>query len=155
MRAHLVLCLSLVVSGCLPLQTYYRDGASLSLLERDQTACEVRALKEAPVATTVIREPPRFIPARKVCPTPTTCYVKPGYFVPGDVYTVDQNLNLRRKVEQLCMADLGYRRESIPQCPPAVVEAAPKAATTRLPTLTEKSCVIRNKDGTIQIVNRQ
>jgi hypothetical protein len=52
------------------------------------------------------------------------------------------------------MADQGFVPVSIPACPSAVAQAAPQRATTTLPPLNDKSCVIRNDDGSFQIVTR-
>jgi hypothetical protein len=95
------------------------------------------------------------VPPVKKCDGTGKCrIVRAGYFLPGEVITFDPNDGLRNRVEGQCMADKGYAPVSIPPCPDAVARATPSAATKRLPALTSKSCVIRNQNGTFQIVTR-
>jgi hypothetical protein len=70
------------------------------------------------------------------------------------VISYDPNDGLRKQVERQCMADIGYSPVSIPVCPDNVARAVPPAATRVLPALGPKACVIRNRDGSFQIVNR-
>ncbi len=142
------------LAACAPLNTYYKPGASVTALQRQTTACEVEALAKVPPSTQIRRDPPRFVPPRQVCRSPDKCRILPGYFEPGEVYTFDPNANLRRRVEAQCMADKGFAPVSIPACPSGVADAAPRAATRTLPPLTAASCVIRNSDGSFQIVTR-
>ena len=154
MRPIVALYLCLCVIACAPLSIYHKPGVSVSRMQSDQLACEVRALKDAPVANRVRQEPPRFIPARRICDGAGHCTVRHGYWLPGRVYTVDVNADLRKRVETSCMAARGYSPVSIPPCPQSVADAAPVAATRTLPTLAPNSCAIRNDDGSFQIVNR-
>ncbi|MEO0936724.1 MAG: hypothetical protein AAFY38_01065 [Pseudomonadota bacterium] len=142
------------LGACFPVSTYYREGVTLSSLERDETACEVRALRDVPVANQVRQDPPRYIPGARICDASGACVTRPGRYVPGPVYTVDVNADLRRRVTQQCMADRGYVPVTLPACPPGVAQAAPPGATTRLPKLRPEACAIRNSDGSFQIVNR-
>jgi hypothetical protein len=142
------------LGACAPLNTYYKPGADITAVQRQTTACEVEALAKVPVSTQIHRAPPRFIPPREICNSAGRCRVLPGYYEPGAVYTVDPNVDLRNRVETQCMADQGFVPVSIPACPSAVAQAAPQRATTTLPPLNDKSCVIRNDDGSFQIVTR-
>lgn len=142
------------LTACAPLQTYYKTGASVATLNRDTTACEVAALRDVPQSIQIRRKPPIFIAGKQVCGDAGNCTQTPGYYIDGGVESYDQNAGLRIRVEQQCMADKGYAPVSIPVCPDSVANAAPAGATTRLPALTETSCVIRNRDGSFQIVSR-
>ena len=124
----------------------------MDVLEKDTLQCEVKALRQAPVANQIRQNPPRFIPPRQVC-NGTVCHTKPGYWIPGNTYTVDVNRPLRKKVEHSCMAERGYIPAKVPACPPGVAEKAKGPATTRLPDLNENSCFIRNDDGSFRIVS--
>lgn len=155
LRVFLVVMGLIGVIGCAPLETYYKPGASVAVLERDTLACEVKALKDVPASTVVRRLPPVYVPGRKVCNSEGACKRTRGYYVPGGIERYDPNEGLRYRVERQCMADKGYAPVSIPQCPQSVAQAAPAGRTTRLPTLNEGSCVIRNADGSVQIVQRQ
>lgn len=141
--------------ACAPLNTYYKPGATLSALQRDATACQVSALRDVPASTQVRRIPPQYVPPVKKCDEAGQCrVVRAGYFIPAEVITFDPNDGLRHRVAGQCMADKGYAPVSIPPCPDAVARATPVAQTKRLPVLNAKSCVIRNRDGTFQIVTR-
>lgn len=141
------------VAACAPLSLYYRPGASVAQMQTDTTNCEVKALREAPVANQIRRSPPVYFPGTRYCDPRGRCYTSPGYWLDGPIYTVDVNASLRQRVTNQCMAEKGYRPASIPQCPQNVAAAAPAGTTTTLPTLTADSCVINNRDGTWQIVN--
>ncbi|MCR8827237.1 hypothetical protein [Pseudosulfitobacter koreensis] len=148
------LLIMLALPACAPLTLYYKPGVPVEKLKRDTTACQVQALRDAPVANQVRRTPPRYVPARRVCNSAGSCSTTGGYYLPGEIYTVDVNAPLRKRVEDQCMADLGYSPASIPACPQGIKQAAAPAATATLPRLTPKSCAIRNPDGTFQIVNQ-
>lgn len=152
MRIWIPLALAVALSACAPLNTYYREGAPVKALVADETACQVDALAKAPVANEIRREPPYYVRERRVCKHNGNCSYTGGYWIPGEVYTVDVNAPLRTKVERQCMAAKGYSPVEIPVCPPRIERAAPKGSTTILPRLSEGSCVIRNEDGSFQIV---
>ena len=144
----------LFLVGCAPLNTYYKPGVSVNALERQTTACQTRALREVPSSTQVRRTPPRYIPGSRVCNAAGTCVTRPGRYIPGELVTFDPNDGLRKRVEAQCMADKGYAPVSIPPCPDSIARATPARATTTLPNLNRNSCVIRNSDGSFQIVTR-
>lgn len=148
------LILTLALPACAPLTLYYKAGTPVATQQRDTTACEVLALRDAPVANQVRRTPPTYVPPRRVCNSAGACSTTGGYYLPGEVYTVDVNAPLRKRVETQCMADRGYSPTSIPACPAGVKQAAPVGTTSTLPRLTPKSCAIRNSDGSFQIVNQ-
>lgn len=148
-----ILFLMMTLAACGPVNMYYRPGVDVSRLNADQTACEVQALKDAPVANQIRQHPPIYVPGARKCDAAGNCVVYPGHWVGGGFYTVDVNAGLRRRVQDMCMARKGYDPVSLPRCPQSVVRAAPKQTTGRLPRLTESTCVIRNDDGTWQIVN--
>ncbi|MEX0310096.1 MAG: hypothetical protein AB3N17_07580, partial [Tateyamaria sp.] len=154
MRAVFSLSLVCLLAGCLPLSTFYAEGVSFAQLDRDNTNCDVRALRDAPVANQVRQGPPRYV-SRRYCDAEGKCYTRGGFWVPGDIYTVDVNAGLRQRVKAQCMGDLGYRAVEIPACSAAVQRAAPPGQTTILPRLSENTCVIRNDNGSIQIVRTQ
>lgn len=145
----------LAATACAPLTTYYKPGASVAALNRQTTACQVKALRDVPASTQVRRLPPEYVPARHHCTAPGNCVItRHAYVIPGEVVTFDPNDGLRKRVEGQCMADQGYAPVSIPPCPDRVARATPARATKVLPNLNEQSCVIRNSDGSFQIVTR-
>lgn len=147
-----LLVAGMFLASCAPMSIYYRPGVPVSQMQADTTRCEVRALREAPVATQIRQRPPVYVAARRVCDAAGNCWTRPGYWIEGDVYTVDVNRGLRARVLDLCMAEKGYQPVSLPPCPASVRAGAPERATTRLPRLTEDACVIRYDDGSWQIV---
>ena len=154
MRYLAALFLLTCLGACSPLSTYYKEGASVARLERDETACDVRALKDAPVANQTRVEPPRYVPRRTRCNASGQCTTYGGYFQNGATYTVDTNKRLRLRVKHLCMQDQGYRSVEIPACSPAIAKAAPPGATQILPNLTGNSCAIKRQDGSVLIVEK-
>lgn len=142
------------LTACVPLSIYYREGVSVTRAQSDTLNCEVQAIKDAPVSNQTRVTPPRWVPQRQSCNSSGQCTVIPGYYLPGQTYTVDVNAGLRKRVETQCMANKGYAPVDIPACPDRIVKAAPPGATTTLPALTPNSCVIKNTNGTYQIVNK-
>ena len=150
-----ILVLGLGLSACAPLNTYYKPGVTLAALDRDRTRCRVKALRDVPRSTQVRRIPPEYIPPVRTCNAKGQCQtIRPGYFIPGELVTFDPGDGLRADVERQCMAARGYAPVSIPPCPDAVARATPAGVTKRLPKLGRTACVIRNSDGSFQIVNR-
>ncbi|WP_353343917.1 hypothetical protein [Aquicoccus sp. SU-CL01552] len=149
-----LICSALFLVGCAPMSLYYQPGVSVARMQDDTTRCEVRALREAPVATQIRQSPPTFVPGRRICNPKGECHVRPGHWVDGPIYTVDVNAGLRARVTQLCMSEKGYDPVTLPLCPAEVRQATPPGVTRVLPRLTEGACVIRNDDGSWQIVAR-
>jgi len=152
--AALLTIVALGAAACAPLNTYYKPGANMAQVSRATTACEVKALRDVPASTQVRRSPPRYVPPRQICDANNNCTTKGGFYIPGELVTFDPNAGLRKRVETQCMADSGFAPVSIPACPSGVARAAPARATTTLPALNQNSCVIRNSDGSFQIVTR-
>lgn len=143
---------SLALAACGPLSIYYRPGVSVSRMQNDQLNCQVRALKDAPVANQIRQRPPIFFPGRQICGA-GGCYYSPGYWAGGGVYSVDVNADLRGQVEEQCMARKGYQPVSVPLCTGGVKSAVAPKQTQTLPKLTESACAIRYDDDSWQIVN--
>lgn len=134
------------------LSLYYKQGGSVSRMQSDQTQCEVKALKDAPVANQTRQTAPTYFPGRQVC-GPSGCYTSPGYWVPGSYYTVDVNEGLRARVMDQCMGQRGYHPVRLPSCTPATKQGVSAKLTTTLPRLTEQSCAIKYEGGGFQIVS--
>lgn len=155
MKPNLSFCcagLLLLLAGCTPLSIYHQEGVAVTRMQSDLLACEVAAVNNVPVSTQLRREPPIFVPGQRVCRRDGRCYFRDGYYVEGRLYTVDANRGLRGRVQAQCMADKGYDPVSLPQCSSGVARQVPPGATQILPPLTDKSCVVKNNDGTWQIV---
>lgn len=151
-RLLLILALG-ALAGCdTSLSTFYKPGVAVTSLERDQTQCEVQALRDAPVANEARQDPPTFYPGRRICNSNGQCYREPGYWIPGRFYTVDVNAGLRNRVLTQCMADKGYQPVTIPACAPAVKQAVAPKQTSTLPTLAPNTCVIKYDGGAWQLV---
>lgn len=152
------LVLSLLALGlcaaCVPVDMHYRAGATISQLQRNETACEVSALRDAPVANQIRREPGYFAPGQRVCDANGVCTTKPGRWIPGEIITVDVNRDLRLRLYGQCMEDRGFAATRLPACPASIARAAPRRPLQVLPRLTAKSCVIRLRGGGLQIVER-
>jgi hypothetical protein len=153
MRSILPLLAPMLLIGCLPVSTYYAEGVSFAQLERDNTQCDVAALRDAPVATRTRQYPPQYVP-RRVCDQAGNCFNRGGYWVPGEIYSVDVNASLRSRVKALCMADRGYRPVELPACPQGVANAAPPGPSPVLPRLDARSCAIRTQGGGFRIVTQ-
>lgn len=148
-----IVVLGLTAGACGPMSIYHRPGVSVSRMQTETTECQVQALRDAPVANHIRQRPPVYFPGGRVCNAAGACWERPGYWMGGEVYTVDVNADLRARVTDMCMARRGYQPVSIPPCGDAVRKAAPPRQTTTLPDLTANTCVIRYDGGGWQIVN--
>lgn len=146
------LAATVILTGCGPLSIYYREGVSVTRQQSDTLDCEVKALRDAPVANQVRQSPPIFYPGRTVCNAAGQCYTTPGSWAPGSVYTVDVNSGLRARVEQQCMAAKGYAPVELPRCSEAVAAQVQPARGAKLPALGPTSCVVTYQDGSFQVV---
>ena len=144
--------LGLIAAACAPLAIYYRPGVSVTRMQSDRTDCQVRALRDAPVASRIRQRPPVFVPGRQIC-NGANCTFVPGHWLPGEIYTVDVNADLRGRVESQCMAQKGYRPVEVPLCKAAIKSAVAPGQTRILPPLKQNACAIRHGDGSWQIVN--
>lgn len=153
MRLTLIIAV-MTVAGCAPLTIYHKAGVPVARMERDTQQCAVSALRDVPVSTQIRREPAQYIPGHRICNSAGKCRTTRGYYIPGEIYTVDVNERLRARQQDFCMADRGYAPVSIPPCPDSVARAAPAARTDVLPQLNPRSCAIRNRNGTYQIVTQ-
>ena len=142
----------MILSSCGPLSLYYREGESVSRMQAETTACQVEALKDAPVANEIRQRPPVYWPGRTYCDGHGRCYRTPGWWEPGSVYTVDVNKGLRNTVEAQCMAAKGYQPVSLPPCKSGVKSAVTPRPTTVLPPLNPSSCFVKFDDGSFQII---
>ncbi|WP_425046315.1 hypothetical protein [Primorskyibacter sp. S87] len=148
--------LVLLLGACAgPLDLFYRPGVSVTRMQTDHTNCEVKALKDAPVANQVRQRAPIYYPGYPVCDGYGNCWYRPGYWVDGGIYTVDVNKDLRNRVLGQCMAQKGYQPVSLPQCSQGVRAQVAPQRTTKLPNLSESSCYVKNSDGSYQIVTPQ
>ncbi len=147
----LLVCL-MVLSSCGPLSLYYREGQSVARMQTETTECRVKALKDAPVANQIRQSPPVYWPGRSYCDRYGRCYRSPGWWEPGNIYTVDVNKGLRNTVEAQCMAQKGYRPVSLPPCKSRVKSSVTPTRTTTLPPLNPSSCFRQFEDGSFQII---
>ncbi len=143
-----------VLSSCTgPLSLYYREGESVSRLQSETTQCQVQAVNEVPVATQVRQSPPTYWPGRSYCDGRGRCYRSPGWWQPGQIYTVDVNQGLRNEVEAQCMAKKGFRPVSLQPCKQSEKANVPAVPTTTLPPLTTQSCYVKYDNGSFQIIS--
>lgn len=150
-RPLAALCLAmLMLAGCTPLGIYHKPGAPVATMQDTLTNCEVTALQSVPVDRRIERDPIRIVP-RRICDSAGNCTVVYDR-VGGEIRTWDANAPLRQRVLNQCMAAQGYDYVELPACSQSIKRAAPAGATTILPRLAPNSCVIRNSDGTWQIV---
>lgn len=147
----LLVCL-MILSACGPLSLYYREGESVQRMQTETTQCRVQALKDAPVANQIRQSPPIYWPGRSYCDSRGRCYRSPGWWEPGNIYTVDVNQGLRNTVEAQCMAQKGFRPVSLKPCKQGVKSRVPAVRTTTLPPLSTESCFVKFDDGSFQII---
>ena len=140
-----------LLAACAPMELYYQSGGSVARMQDNLLNCEVAALRDAPVASEIRRSAPVFVPSRRYC-SGGHCYHRGGYFVDGQVYTVDVNARLRSDLEARCMRNKGYTPVELPDCPTRLAREIGPGQTDVMPPLTQSSCVIRDNSGMWQII---
>ena len=149
---HLVSASAFVlVTGCLPVSTYYAEGVSVAKMDRDTLRCEVRAMQQAPVANQTRQHPAQYV-TQQSCDSYGNCH-EYSRWIAGSFYTVDVNTSLRERIQKQCMGQQGYRQVEIPACSPEVEKNAPAKSTTIMPRLGPDSCAIRQNNSRFLIVN--
>lgn len=148
-RLHLFCVGLLALASCGPLPVYYRSGADQTRINSDTLICEVKSLKEAPVANQIRQRPPIFYPPVQQCHG-GNCWTRPGYWVDGGTYTVDVNAGLRARLEQSCMTQKGYQRFELPRC--SADQVAALSGKPGSGGLSEASCALRQKNGSTIIL---
>ena len=147
----LFVVLPVLLVSCGPLTVYHRPGVSEAQLDREYLACEVSALKQAPVANQIRQHPPRYYPGHRYCNSEGACWTTPGYWIDGGSYTVDVNQGVRSRLLQSCMAKKGYLQQDLPRC-------SNLAYSVRRPNdviqITPKSCAKRDDSGRILILEQ-
>lgn len=143
--ASFLYVLGLVLAGCAPVPVYYKDRTTFAVLEQDLTACEIQALREAPVANEIRQDAPVYYPGRRVC-RDGRCYHTSGYWREGRIYTVDVNASLRKRAETSCMVQKNYSVVEAQRCPLGTVRPPKGALHTLLPP-TPENCAISVKNG--------
>lgn len=146
------LVLGLTLAACAPLTIYHRTGVAVTRMQSDLLDCEIAALRDAPVASEIRQRPPVFVRGRKIC-RDSVCQFEPGYWLDGDIYTVDVNADLRKRSEGRCMARQGYQPVQVQLCRASVKASVVPQQTRVLPELSENACAIRYEAGVWQIVN--
>ena len=140
-----------LLASCAPLQIYYKEGETVARMDRDQTTCEVSALRQVPADIRSRYIPPVYDRYR-ICHANGYCRWHSRLISPGRFESYDANAPLRGKVADQCMADQGYVKARIKRCDASTTRATPMRATQILPPLTAKSCAIRFRSGRWQIV---
>ena len=142
----------LALSSCGPTTIYHRDGADVSRIDSDLSACRVSALNQVPV-----NERQRYIAPtytyRSFCYAGGYCHSRRVLLRPGYFETYDVNEGLRADVTRSCMTNKGFDRVSLPLCSAEVTRATTITRTRVQPPITDNSCIIRIQNGGYQIVN--
>ncbi|MCM2561099.1 hypothetical protein M8756_01425 [Lutimaribacter sp. EGI FJ00015] len=141
-----------LLAACAPLNIWYKPGATVAASEEQLLNCRAQAARDIPVNTRTRITPVTIIP-RQICDGDGNCQIYHER-IGGEVIVYDANAGLRDEVVQQCMRKRGFSPATIPPCPDSLRQSAPAGRTTVMPRLTENACVIRNRDGTWQIVNR-
>lgn len=153
---HRFTSISIVLLGlvsCGPLPVYYNADSDQARTSSDTLACQVKALKDAPVANEIRQRAPVYYPGTQHC-SQGKCWSRPGYWVDGGFYTVDLNQGLRKRVEQSCMAQKGYQQLELPRCTKEQAAALQSVSerSSQSSALAENACALRKKDGSTVIL---
>ena len=132
---------------------FYKNGATVSVLESEELDCEVAAAQRVPQNIQVKTTPTYTTPTYTTCNNigySTFCNSTGGQIYGGQTYSVDANADLRGRAFSQCMAQKGWRSASIPPCPAGVTPEQLTVRANRLPTLSRGTCYIA-KDG-VQVI---
>lgn len=140
---------ALLLSACVSGNVYYAEGVSLAARDTQLARCEGRALADFPIDRRLRHPPPVFVPARRICNGSGNCVLRGGYFRTPPPVRVDVNRDERRSAVLSCMGQNGFQNINLPFC-----ESGSQAArSSRLPSLTERSCLVRRGDAQPLVIN--
>lgn len=143
---------SIASIGCTPLSTYYKEGTTVSRLDRDLTNCQVVAAQRVPANTQIGMTPIYTTPITTSC-YGYSCTTYGGDVYGGDLYSYDANAGLRNKVTAQCMSSQGYEYVEIPACTSQQLKDKVVKTVQKLPKLTGNVCAVTRDDGTRGIVD--
>jgi len=141
-----------VLSACLPLNLYYKEGTPVDRLNRDEANCSLEAAKAVPIDNRTRYIPGHEVP-RTTCDAAGNCHTYWVQITPDRIETYDANEDARATYSEQCMIAKGYERVRLPACSSDVVESTQLARTRVLPPIGSNSCAIRLKGGGWQVVN--
>lgn len=139
-----------LLSGCVSDTVWYQEGARPAVVNDAATDCAVEAVNRVPQNTQLGMTPVYTTPAQTYCTSggfgSVNCTTYGGDVRGGDIYSYDANTGLRQQVMAQCMARRGYQLISLPVCAPEKVRNV-EVDQSRLPKLTENSCLVQTSTG--------
>lgn len=150
-RAILPLCAVLALTGCLSMPIYYREGAQVARVERDDLECRIEAQNRVPPRMRSDYIPPVY-DERLACNAAGACTMVRFMVSPGHWERYDANEGLRTEAVQQCMADNGYARIRLPVCTGDVARQADRIPTSLQPAITPDTCILKLGSGRYRIV---
>lgn len=150
-RMILLLGTTLMLTGCLSVPIYYREGAQVARVERDDLNCRIEAQSRVPPKMRSDYIPPVY-DERLACNAAGACTMVRFMVSPGHWERYDANEGLRTEAAQQCMADKGYARIRLPICTGDVAREADRTPTSVQPAITPGACILKLGSGRYQIV---
>ncbi|MCZ0810944.1 MAG: hypothetical protein ACQEVT_11940 [Pseudomonadota bacterium] len=142
----------LALAACSPPALYHKPGATVAQLDRDETACQVAALRQVPEQIRTRYTPPEYR-MEPICFANGACTWRRVQIRAAQYERYDANQGLRARVARQCMADRGYARIELPACDGAVAGNVTIHSDDPLPVLDETSCAVRTKAGNWRVHN--
>lgn len=150
MKPYIAFLPLMLVCGCVTDTVWYKEGANPNAVNSAATDCAVEAANRVPQNTQIGVTPSYSTPIQTYCNNTgygtVSCTSYGGDVYGGDVYSYDANLGLRNDVMAQCMARRGYTAVSLPVCS-ADQAATAKVAGSRLPAISETSCLVQTNSG--------
>jgi len=140
----------LALAACSPPALYHKPGATVAQLDRDESACQLSALRQVPERIRTRYTPPEYR-MEPICFANGVCTWRRVQVRSAQYERYDANEGLRARVARQCMADLGYARIELPACDGAVAGNVTIRSNKPLPPLDDTSCALRTKAGNWRI----
>jgi len=151
-RRHVlpVLIAFLALAACSPPALYYKPGTTVAQLDRDETACQVSALRQVPERIRTRYTPPEYA-TQPVCFPNGYCTWRRVLIRPAQYERYDANQSLRAQVVRQCMADRGYATVNLPPCDGSVAGTVTIRSSDPMTVLGADSCALRTTAGNWRI----
>ncbi|MBZ0123160.1 MAG: hypothetical protein K8F31_04680 [Roseovarius sp.] len=150
-RTILPLGAALALAGCLSVPIYYREGAQVARIERDDLECRIAAQNRVPERMRSVYIDPVYN-TRLVCGAGGVCTTVRFMVSPGRWKRYDANEGLRAEAAQQCMADKGYARIRLPVCSGERARQADRTPTRIQPAIAPDACILRLGSDRYRIV---
>lgn len=140
----------------------YKEGSSIAEYRIIDAQCIAEAAKNVPVVMATYKTPVEMVPIEKTCVYEKSedglrekekCTIVGGYQKGGEIVEYDKNEELRNYYYKSCLTSKGYVDITLPICKKDDLPNRVLSEREKMQSLSDNSCVVKNKGSTGWVVN--